>query len=101
MPYIARAVQESSIAAEPYIESVELLLYFRDQHFPRRLAATLPASIIIPTAFAASAMPPASVTVKVDWRKVKEQSASGRRRVTVRLVGRMGSVFMCVLPSQA
>lgn len=35
-----------------------------------RLAATLPASIIIPRAFAASALPPASVTVGHDWKQV-------------------------------
>ena len=42
-----------------------------DQMLWGSLVATLPASMIIPQAFKASATPPASVTVKADWRKVR------------------------------
>eukprot|EP00903_Cladosiphon_okamuranus_P012876 g12026.t1 len=42
------------------------------------LAATLPASIIIPAAFTASTSPPASVTVHHDWQHVVFDAGSGR-----------------------
>lgn len=49
----------------------QLLLDRMSQNFScDRLAATLPASIIIPRAFAASAIPPPSVTVGHDWKQV-------------------------------
>ncbi|CAN0146457.1 unnamed protein product [Pylaiella littoralis] len=48
------------------------------------LVATLPASIIIPRAFAASAFPPASITVGHDWKQVVSGTGGPPKRASAR-----------------
>ncbi|CAM9419179.1 unnamed protein product [Pylaiella littoralis] len=48
------------------------------------LAATLPASIILPRAFAASAFPPTSVTVVLDWKEVVSGAGDPTKRTSSR-----------------